>query len=116
MDGRTDGKVDRQTDMMKLIVAFRNFANTPKSLCICKTFVLCIGALCNEKFDFVALTQALSTLMHTQYMYNRVLCTYINVRTCRPGSNYIHCVHGLAAGMLLSARLSNRDSTFLCTL
>jgi hypothetical protein len=28
--GRTDGWVDGQTDMTKLIVAFRNFANRPK--------------------------------------------------------------------------------------
>jgi hypothetical protein len=26
-----DGKTDRQTDMTKLIVAFRNFANAPKT-------------------------------------------------------------------------------------
>ena len=29
--GRTDGRTDRQTDMMKLIVVFRNFANIPKN-------------------------------------------------------------------------------------
>jgi hypothetical protein len=29
-DVRTSGLTDRQTDMTKLIVAFRNFANTPK--------------------------------------------------------------------------------------
>jgi len=28
--GRTDGRKDRQTDMTKLIVAFRNFAKAPK--------------------------------------------------------------------------------------
>jgi hypothetical protein len=28
--GRTDGQTDRQTDMMKPVVAFRNFANAPK--------------------------------------------------------------------------------------
>jgi hypothetical protein len=27
---RTDGQTDRHTDMTKLIVAFRNFANAPK--------------------------------------------------------------------------------------
>ena len=27
---RTDGQMDRQTDMTKLIVAFRNFVNPPK--------------------------------------------------------------------------------------
>jgi hypothetical protein len=26
-----DGQTDRQTDMKKLIVAFRNFTNTPKN-------------------------------------------------------------------------------------
>jgi hypothetical protein len=35
---RTDGQTDRQIDMTKLIVAFRNFATTPKNcaeyLCI----------------------------------------------------------------------------------
>jgi len=29
--GRTDGQTERQTDMMKLIVDFRNFANAPKN-------------------------------------------------------------------------------------
>jgi hypothetical protein len=29
--GRTDGRTDRQTEMKKLIVAFRNFANAPKT-------------------------------------------------------------------------------------
>jgi len=29
-DGWTDGQMDRQTDMTKLIVALRNFANAPK--------------------------------------------------------------------------------------
>ena len=28
--GRTDGQTDRQTDMTKLIVTFRNIANAPK--------------------------------------------------------------------------------------
>jgi hypothetical protein len=28
-----DGRIDRQTDMTKLIVAFRNFANAPKNIC-----------------------------------------------------------------------------------
>jgi len=27
---RTDGRMDRQTDMTKLLVSFRNFANAPK--------------------------------------------------------------------------------------
>ena len=30
-DGLTDGQIERQSDMMKLIVAFRNFANTLKN-------------------------------------------------------------------------------------
>jgi hypothetical protein len=30
-DGRMDGRTDRQTDMMKPIVAFRNFANEPEN-------------------------------------------------------------------------------------
>jgi hypothetical protein len=29
-DGRTDGRTDRQADVTKLMVAFRNFANAPK--------------------------------------------------------------------------------------
>jgi hypothetical protein len=28
-EGRTDGRTDGQTDFKKLIVTFRNFANTP---------------------------------------------------------------------------------------
>ena len=35
MDGQPDGWTDRQTDMMKLIVAFRNFVNALKNeLCL----------------------------------------------------------------------------------
>jgi hypothetical protein len=30
-DGRTNRQTDRQTDLTKLAVAFRNFANAPKS-------------------------------------------------------------------------------------
>ena len=30
--GRTDGQTDRQTDMTKLIVVFRNFAKAPASV------------------------------------------------------------------------------------
>ena len=30
-DGRTDGRADRPTDMRKLIVAFRNFSDAPKT-------------------------------------------------------------------------------------
>jgi hypothetical protein len=30
-DGRTDRRIDGQTDMTKLIVAFRNFANAPNT-------------------------------------------------------------------------------------
>jgi len=32
--GRTGRQTDRQTDMMKLIVAFRNFAKAPKTTLI----------------------------------------------------------------------------------
>jgi len=30
-----DGRTDRRTDMTKLIVAFRNFANAPKAVLSC---------------------------------------------------------------------------------
>jgi len=30
-DRQTDGRTDGQTDMMKLLVAFRNFGNTPET-------------------------------------------------------------------------------------
>jgi len=30
-DGRTNGRMERQTDMTKLKVAFRSFANAPKN-------------------------------------------------------------------------------------
>jgi hypothetical protein len=33
---RTDGRTDGETDMMKLIVTFRNFANAPQSLVYAK--------------------------------------------------------------------------------
>jgi hypothetical protein len=32
MDRRKDGQTDGQTDMTKLTVAFRNFANVPKNV------------------------------------------------------------------------------------
>ena len=31
INGRKEGRTDRRTDIMKLIVAFRNFANAPKN-------------------------------------------------------------------------------------
>jgi Fe-S-cluster formation regulator IscX/YfhJ len=39
---RTDGRTHRQTDMTKLIVAFRNFANGPSS---CKTILQHINVM-----------------------------------------------------------------------
>jgi len=36
-DGETDGWTDRRTDMTKLIVTFRNFANVPKNGNIART-------------------------------------------------------------------------------
>ena len=42
-DGRMDGKTERQTQTMKLIVAFRNFAkapNTPLKFSYCNTALL----------------------------------------------------------------------------
>jgi len=31
IDGRTDGQEEKRADMMKLIIAFRNFGNGPKT-------------------------------------------------------------------------------------
>jgi hypothetical protein len=41
VDGRTDGRTerDRQTDMLKLIVASRSFANTPENISTIVCFV-----------------------------------------------------------------------------
>ena len=36
-DRRSDGRTDRQTDMTKLIVAFRSFAKAPNKQAIIKT-------------------------------------------------------------------------------
>jgi len=36
--GEADRRTDRQTDMAKLIVAFRNFANAPKGKIVKATF------------------------------------------------------------------------------
>jgi hypothetical protein len=33
--GQTDGRTDRQTDMTKLIIAFRSFGNAPKIVVLC---------------------------------------------------------------------------------
>jgi hypothetical protein len=48
-DGWTDGRTDRQrlTDMTKLIVAFRNFANAPNNDKVCQ---------CNESSDLKKLS------------------------------------------------------------
>jgi len=42
VEGRTDIQTDRPTDMMKLIVAFRNFTNAPKENCIFQWTVLAL--------------------------------------------------------------------------
>jgi len=34
--GRTDGRTERQTDMMKLMAAFRNCAKAPKDVSVTK--------------------------------------------------------------------------------
>jgi hypothetical protein len=34
-DRRTGGRIDRQTDKTKLLVAFRNFANAPEETTVC---------------------------------------------------------------------------------
>jgi len=49
-DGRTDGRTDRQreTDTTKLIVAFRNFANTPKNADFNKTSPCTIKEHCEQ--------------------------------------------------------------------
>ena len=38
----TGGQVNRQTDMIKHIVAFRNFANAPKNLKVIFHITVCI--------------------------------------------------------------------------
>ena len=62
-DGRTDGRTrDRQTDKMKLIVAFRNFANAPKSTVV----TLCTNR-CNIKQFYVLPPQCIqSTVLESQ--------------------------------------------------
>jgi hypothetical protein len=40
--GRTDRQTDRKTDMTKLIVALRNFANAPNKKLCCRGVVLII--------------------------------------------------------------------------
>jgi len=43
IDGRTDRREERQTDITKLIVAFRNFVNAPKNYNFTCYFVLVDG-------------------------------------------------------------------------
>jgi len=45
-DGHTGGKTDRWTDMTKLIVGFRNFANAPGNSAFCpqSAFTCCSGS------------------------------------------------------------------------
>jgi hypothetical protein len=42
-DRRTGGLTDRQTDMMKLIVAFRNFANASKNAIVFRILLHVVG-------------------------------------------------------------------------
>jgi hypothetical protein len=46
--GRTDGRMERQTDMTKLIVAFRSFANAPKNLLFENIDKTVIAEFCKE--------------------------------------------------------------------
>jgi hypothetical protein len=63
-DGRRNGRTDTQTDMTKLIVAFRNFANSPKNStlllrkCVCvflgiseETVIICLHKIEVGLFD-----------------------------------------------------------------
>jgi hypothetical protein len=43
-DGQTDGRTDRQTNVTKVIVAFRNFANAPKK-------AMCVNVLCYKLYS-----------------------------------------------------------------
>jgi hypothetical protein len=54
------GQTDRHTDVTKLIVPFRNFANAPKMTACCANDTARVGTLCGQKCKFLALKVAVS--------------------------------------------------------
>ena len=61
MDGQTDGRKDGQTDMMKLIVTFYNFAKAPKNMWQPPS---CILASINTILQLAAIARLLILLFH----------------------------------------------------
>ena len=47
-DCQTEGRTERETDMTKLTVAFRNFANAPKNTLFNKTSLYTIKEHCEQ--------------------------------------------------------------------
>jgi len=74
--------VDRRTDMTKLIVAFRNFAPSPKNLWICRYIFFSFNFFCNltrcplGDFDMISITKFLKSNI-----------SYINPQTQAPHPN-----------------------------
>ena len=52
MKGRMDRQTDRQKDMTKLVVAFRNFVNAPEKCAFCphRIYVFCVYLSTNSDF------------------------------------------------------------------
>jgi hypothetical protein len=69
---RTEGQTDRQTDMTKLIVAFRNFAKATKN-----------SKFCPQKVLMCFIPSYEQTAIHSQYSVNFVFMTKTEVFTTR---------------------------------
>ena len=64
------------TDMTKLIVAFRNFANPLKAVHFADTTYLCVSCVWNMDTDYVAISALTGWfLIYSLTMNLRVLCT-----------------------------------------
>jgi len=52
---RTDGKMDTQTEITKLIITFRNFSKAPQNY-LNFHFLICLHAMPKDKFKFFIFT------------------------------------------------------------
>ena len=79
--GKTEGHTERQTDMTKLIVTFRNFANAPKNakwnkcdaeFCVLQIYVLNFGIslCCTRKFRLKNNTDYYTEIKHIIFALN----------------------------------------------
>ena len=64
----TDGRIERRTNMTKLIVAFLNFSNAPKNYCL-------------ESLLYQLMLQRLPVTIFTRRMTLHFPCIYLGIRS-----------------------------------